>query len=69
MKKIIDFLLNLFRKKEIVVEIRKCAWCYTPISGAKQKKFCSESCKKKAKYRKQKLEKLKFGSLEEKIES
>jgi predicted nucleic acid-binding Zn ribbon protein len=36
------------------VERKACAECGEPIVGLKTKKFCSEACKQRAKYRRKK---------------
>ncbi len=36
------------------IERKECAVCGTVIEGLKSKKYCSESCKQKAKYNRKK---------------
>lgn len=48
-------ILKFFKKfasepKKEIEKKRVCKNCYREISGPKQKKFCSESCKKKYRY-------------------
>jgi predicted nucleic acid-binding Zn ribbon protein len=37
-----------------VIEKKSCAYCGIQIEGIKKKKYCSESCKQKAKYERSK---------------
>ena len=49
-KQILKFFKKFANKEEQKKEKRVCKNCYREISGPKQKKFCSESCKKKYRY-------------------
>lgn len=48
---------NMFHKEKKQNKYRYCAICYSVLTGKSNQRFCSESCKKKSKYQRQKKSK------------